>query len=294
MVNEGDSRPLLQNVRFVDNVAAGEGAIGEANYDASKQAGKGGDGEAFGGALANLPGSEPILENVHFTGNRTLGDGSSNGSEMRDTPLGGYDPNVSYSGNGTSRGGAVYHAGGSVSWVNLTFARNESSASGGDSELAEYVGYMGGNAYAYGGAIYLANGSLFVTNAVFHENKLIAHGGMGGIARKPLSGNLFFPGLGGDAYGQGGAIYAEEGQLVLTHVTLADQRWNIVGGEGGMGQENDGSPFYGEDGLVSHEGSALYTELPASGHDMSSVIVSYGATKLPPSTRLKIARNLYL
>lgn len=150
MRNAGYSSPMLTNVRFIANSAAGGGAMYNSGYSSptltdvtfiANSAGHGGAIYNYGGNLGN---SSPMLTNVLFTANSaTLG-----GAMYNDGDFGKSSPtliNTIFTANSASSGGAIYNDGGhrgssNSILINVTFVANSAGTGG---AIYNYSNYRG-------------------------------------------------------------------------------------------------------------------------------------------------------
>ena len=218
--------------------------------------------EARGAGLASLGTGTVIVMNSTLTGNTSLG---GNGTA-------GVNVNIASS----AKGGSVYFEGGTL---NIDGSRiDTSAANGGAGSGVPQDGMLnGGNGgLAQGGGVWIGGGTVTVNNTTFDTTAATggASGGGGNSSGVPgeadgggiyslgnttvtnstfhmtgvtggTAGDAFGPsGIGshtasGGGNGQGGAIFADGGSLIVDTATFANN--SAVGGNGGNGGQTDGS-----------------------------------------------------
>lgn len=218
---------IISGSKFTANSASGGngGIFNNANGGAAK-----------GGAIYFENGTLNInLSRVEFS-SATGGDGGD--QDQNGQTNGGF--------GGLAQGGGLWVGGGTVSINDTTF--EGTSANGGNSGTGGNGANPGGE--AMGGGIY-SLGNVTVTNSTF--NLATANGGDGGNAFGATCLGGHSAGDGGAA--RGGAIFADNGSLVINTATFASN--SAIGGDGGNGGQTDGGLNCGMHGAggLAHGGA---------------------------------------
>lgn len=197
--------------------------------------------EATGAGILNQSGANLTLESVSVILCTVSGDDGTVGT----TGAGGNPPGDGGIGStgAAARGGAIFHAGGSlnmdnclISSISATSGFGGPGGSGGVNTGAGAGGTGGdGNTggSVEGGGLYISGGSATITRTTI--DSIVAQAGDGGNGGTggpgPTVGQYGNGGVGGAA--QGGAIYVAGGSLTLEGSTLSNNE--TIGGDGGDG-----------------------------------------------------------
>ncbi|MCA8910962.1 MAG: hypothetical protein KDB82_04615 [Planctomycetes bacterium] len=218
--------------------------------------------EARGAAILNESGSDMTLESVEILTCSTSGAAGAVGT--LGTP-GSPPADGGPGGTGApARGGAIYHAGGTltldgcvISTINASGGLGGLGGSGGINTGAGAGGdggTGGDGGAAQGGAIYISGGTAVISDTTI--DNIVAHAGRGGPGGNPGPGSpvgqVGDGGSGGAA--RGGAIYLSNGSLTLQRVTLYNNQ--AIGGDGnngfngGAGGSASGGDVYANTGMA--------------------------------------------
>jgi hypothetical protein len=209
----------LSSVLITNNLARGsDGAYGN-----------GGVGQdAHGGGIYCEGGALSLINQTQVVGNHAVG-GDGNRANVFDYGAGGA--------GGNGQGGGVYAVGGTLRLMTGAVVSSNGATGGtGGTSYGNFLGGAGGS--GLGGGVYSANGTIAFANVTLNGNS--ACGGTGGTGGTDyyLWDASYAGGAGGN--GQGGAVYAVDGTVSGTTVTISGNR--AVGGDSQAGSVIDDIP----------------------------------------------------
>ena len=174
--------------------------------------------------------------------------------------------NVTLTGGKASRGGAILlRHGGRALVADVTFIKNSAffggaiaTESAGDQLTVSASSFINNAAETSGGAIAIEGGSADISRSAFQDNRAQARGGAIAMLRGRAA--ISHSTVTGNAAVEGGGIYAIDGEITLTHLTVMNNHAEHILGAG----------IYAEGGAVSLRNSIVAGS--GSGDDCSGAL----------------------